>query len=71
MGHLFSKAKRKRKQAANHEVVTPPDPDPETFGEREDASKVQVKNWAGTGGKMPSTKDFVDSTIKNNKVVIW
>jgi hypothetical protein len=71
MGGLCSKAKEKAEvktkgKEPNHPVHTPPDPHPSTYGSREDASE-ELK---AQEGKM-STKEFVDSKIKNGKVVVW
>ncbi len=70
MGGLCSKAKEKAEtktkgKEPNHPVNTPPDPHPSTYGSRLDAAEE-----GQSGGKM-STKEFVDSKIKNGKVVVW
>lgn len=66
MGGLCSKAKVKAQgKEPNHPVHTPPDPHPSTYGSRADATEVEKE------GKTMSTKEFVDSKIKNGKVVVW
>ncbi len=66
MGGLCSKAKVKAQgKEPNHPVHTPPDPHPSTYGARADATQVENE------GKTMSTKDYVDSKIKNGKVVVW